>query len=155
VAINADEGAGMPALIRQARQSRVPGALVAAVGTVAPSVIEVAGEAADGLMGADIYFPQVEPFASNAANQRFVARSQELHKLMPDKFMALGAGVAADLGDGGQRAEDAGPRGDRQAHPRRVVQGHDHGRRDFEPNGQLQSRHSLFTVQGQKIVVQK
>lgn len=35
VAINANEGLGMPAIIRQARQSRLPGKLVSAVGTVA------------------------------------------------------------------------------------------------------------------------
>ena len=91
VLINANEGLGMPALIRQARQSRLGGTLVAAVGTVAPSVIEVAGDAANGLVGADIYFPQIEPFASNPANQRFVAKTQEMFKVLPDKFMALGA----------------------------------------------------------------
>ena len=37
VAINANEGLGMPATIRQARQSSLPGKLVAAVGRVAPS----------------------------------------------------------------------------------------------------------------------
>ena len=81
----------MPAIIRQARQSRLPGKLVSAVGTVAPSVINVAGDAADGLIGADIYFPDVEPFASNPATQRFVAKTQEMFKYTPDKFMALGA----------------------------------------------------------------
>ncbi|KAF1067608.1 ABC transporter substrate-binding protein [Variovorax sp.] len=80
VAINANEGLGMPAIIRQAKQSRLPGALVAAVGTVAPSVIDVAGDAAHGLVSADIYFPAVEPFVSNPANQRFVAKTQELFK---------------------------------------------------------------------------
>ena len=70
VAINASEGLGMPALIRQARQARIPGQLIAAVGTIAPSVISVAGDAANGLVGADIYFPDVEPFASNAVNNR-------------------------------------------------------------------------------------
>src|SRR5690606_22559055 len=59
VAINANEGLGMPAIIRQARQARLPGQLVAAVGTVAPSVLSVAGKAADGLVGANIYFPDV------------------------------------------------------------------------------------------------
>ena len=44
VAINANEGLGMPALIRQARQMRIRGELVTAVGTIAPRVIAVAGE---------------------------------------------------------------------------------------------------------------
>src|SRR4051812_25435031 len=91
VAINANEGLGLPALIRQARQSRLQSPLVAAVGTVAPSVISVAGDSANGVVSADIYFPDVEPFASNEANKRFVAKNQEMFKYAPDKFMALGA----------------------------------------------------------------
>ena len=39
VAINANEGLGMPATIRQARQSRLPDKLVAAVGTVSLSAL--------------------------------------------------------------------------------------------------------------------
>src|SRR5690606_25733546 len=62
IAINANEGLGMPAIIRQARQARLPGTLLTAVGTVAPSVIKIAGKAADGILGADLYFPDVEPF---------------------------------------------------------------------------------------------
>ena len=155
IAINANEGAGMPALIRQARQSRVPGTLVAAVGTVAPSVIEVAGDAANGLVGADIYFPQVEPFASNPANQRFVAKSQEMHKLMPDKFMALGAAALQIWAMAANELKTL----DREAIAKRIrggsFKGTIMGDVTFEPNGQLLSRHSLFTVQGQKIVVQK
>src|SRR3712207_5519032 len=81
----------MPALIRQARQMRVRGELITAVGTIAPSVIQVAGEAANGVVGADIYFPDVEPFASNPVNQRFVRKVQEMHRYTPDKYMALGA----------------------------------------------------------------
>src|SRR4051794_36679745 len=57
VAINANEGLGMPAILRQFKQGRVPGQLLAALGTVAPSVISVAGDAANGAMGVDIYFP--------------------------------------------------------------------------------------------------
>ncbi len=91
VAINANEGSGLPALIRQARQMRLRGELVTAVGTVAPSVISVAGEAANGIVGADIYFPKVEPFASNPVNQDFVRRGEEKINYTPDKFMALGA----------------------------------------------------------------
>jgi branched-chain amino acid transport system substrate-binding protein len=88
VAINANKGLGMPALIRQASRLRLPGQLVAAVGTVAPSVIDVAGPSADELVGADIYFPNVEPFASSEVNQRFVAKVQEMHDYTPDKYMA-------------------------------------------------------------------
>ncbi|HEY4067797.1 MAG TPA: ABC transporter substrate-binding protein [Burkholderiaceae bacterium] len=155
VAINANEGLGQPAIIRQARQSKLPGALVAAVGTVAPSVIEVAGEAANGLISADIYFPQVEPFVSNPANQRFVAKTQEMFKMAPDKFMALGA---ASLQVWAMAANELKTL-DREAIAKRIRGGSFKstvmGDVSFEPNGQLGSRHYLFTVQNGAIAVQK
>ncbi|HYG43382.1 MAG TPA: ABC transporter substrate-binding protein [Bordetella sp.] len=155
VAINANEGLGMPAIIRQAKRARLPGTLVAAVGTVAPSVIKVAGEAADGLVGADIYFPDVEPFASNPANQRFVAKTQELFNYTPDKFMALGATSLQVWAMAANELKTL----DREAIAKRIRGGKFKntvmGDLTFEPNGQLQSNHYLFTVQGQKIVVRQ
>ncbi|MDM7944572.1 MAG: ABC transporter substrate-binding protein [Hydrogenophaga sp.] len=155
VAINANEGLGMPATIRQARQSRLPGQLVAAVGTVAPSVISVAGDAANGLVGADIYFPDVEPFASSAANQKFIAKTQEMFKYTPDKFMALGATSLQVWAMAANELKTL----DREAIAKRIRGGSFKntimGDVTFEPNGQLGSKHYLFTVQGGKIAVQK
>ena len=155
VAINASEGLGMPALIRQARQARVPGQLIAAVGTIAPSVISVAGDAANGLVGADIYFPDVEPFASNPANRRYVAKVQEQHKLTPDKFMALGA---ASLQIWAMAANELKTL-DREAIAKRIRGGSFRGTLlgdvTFAANGQLANRHYVFGVQGQKMIVEK
>ena len=154
VAINASEGLGMPALIRQARQSRLPGQLIAAVGTIAPSVISVAGDAANGLVGADIYFPDVEPFASNPVNRRYVAKVQEQHKLTPDKFMALGA---ASLQIWAMAANELKTL-DREAIAKRIRGGSFRGTLlgdvNFAPNGQLANRHYVFSVQGQKMLVE-
>ena len=58
--------------------------------TIAPSVIQVAGEAANGIVGADIYFPDVEPFASNRPT-RIRRRDPGDVRTTPDKYMALGA----------------------------------------------------------------
>lgn len=154
VAINANEGLGMPATIRQAKQSRLPGKLVAAVGTVAPSVIQVAGDAANGLVGADIYFPDVEPFASNAANKKFVAKNQELFKYTPDKFMAVAATALQVWAMAANELKTL----DREAIAKRIrggaFKGTIMGDVTFEPNGQLKSRHYLFTVVDGKIAVQ-
>jgi branched-chain amino acid transport system substrate-binding protein len=153
VAINANEGLGMPAIIRQAR--RLPGQLVAAVGTIAPSVISVAGDAANGLVGADIYFPDIEPFASNPANQRFVAKTEEMFKYTPDKFMALGATALQVWAMAANELKTL----DREAIAKRIRGGSFKntimGDVTFAANGQLGSKHYLFTVQGGKIVVQK
>jgi branched-chain amino acid transport system substrate-binding protein len=155
VAINANEGLGMPATIRQARQARLVGTFIAAVGTVAPSVIQVAGDAANGVVSADIYFPDVEPFASNPVNNRFVAKSQEMFKYTPDKFMALGATALQVWAMAANELKTL----DREAVAKRIrggqFKGTVMGDVTFESNGQLRSNHMLFDVQGGKITVKK
>ena len=153
VAINANEGSGLPALLRQARQMRLRGEIVTAVGTVAPSVIQVAGDAANGIVGADIYFPKVEPFASNPVNQDFVRRAEERIRYTPDKFMALGAtslqvwAMAANELRTLEREKVAGRiRGG-------SFKGTMFGDITFAPDGQLGSSHRLFTVTEGRIEV--
>jgi branched-chain amino acid transport system substrate-binding protein len=145
----------MPATIRQARQARLGGTFIAAVGTVAPSVIQVAGDAANGVISADIYFPDVEPFASNPVNARFVAKSQEMFKYTPDKFMALGATALQVWAMAVNELKTL----DREAVAKRIrggqFKGTVMGDVTFEPNGQLRSSHMLFDVQGGKITVKK
>jgi branched-chain amino acid transport system substrate-binding protein len=153
VAIDANEGLGMPALVRQARQSRLPGRLVAAVGTIAPSVIAVAGDSANGVVSADIYFPDVEPFASIAANKQFIAKTQQMFNYVPDKYMALGA---ASLQVWAMAANEVKSL-DKEAVAKRIrggsFSGTIFGDARFETNGQLNSKHYLFVVENQKIVV--
>jgi len=155
VAINANEGLGLPALLRQAKQSRLPGQLVTAVGTVAPSVISVAGDSANGTIGADIYFPDVEPFASNPVNKKFVAKTQQMFNYTPDKYMALGA---ASLQIWAMAANEVKSL-DKEPVAKRIRGGSFEntifGTAKFEANGQLLSRHYLFDVDKQKIVVRK
>ena len=155
VTINANEGLGMPAIIRQFRQGRVPGQLLAALGTVAPSVISVAGEAANNVLGVDIYFPDVEPFISNPVNRSFVERSQKMFKQTPDKFMAVGATALQLWAMAANELKTL----DREAIAKRIRGGSFRstvfGDVSFAPNGQLQSRTHLFKVQDGKIVVQK
>lgn len=155
VAINANEGLGMPALIRQASRSRLPGTLVSAVGTVAPSVIEVAGAATNGVVGADIYFPEIEPFASNPVNQAFVAKLQEMHDRTPDKYMAL---AAAALQVWAMAVEEVGSF-EKEAVANRIRGGSFTGTLlgdiSFQANGQLDSNHYLFVVEDEKMVVEQ
>ncbi|HMC14119.1 MAG TPA: ABC transporter substrate-binding protein [Albitalea sp.] len=155
VAINANEGLGMPAILRQFKQGRVPGQLLAALGTVAPSVISVAGDAANGAMGVDIYFPDVEPFASNPANQRFVAKMQAAYKATPDKFMAVGAAALQVWAMAANELKTL----DREPLAKRIRGGSFKntvfGDVSFAPNGQLQSRTHAFKVNEGRIVVQK
>ncbi len=155
VLINASEGLGMPAMIRQARQARMPGQVVAAVGTIAPSVISVAGDAANGVVGADIYFPDVEPFASNPVNQRYIAKVQQMHKLTPDKFMALGAATLQVWAMAANELKTL----DREAIAKRIRGGTFRdtllGEMKFAPNGQLDTRHYVFTIKDRKMAVEQ
>jgi branched-chain amino acid transport system substrate-binding protein len=153
VAINANEGLGMPALIRQSRQIRLPGQLLAALGTVAPSVISVAGDAANGLMGTDIYFPDVEPFASNEVNRRFVTKTKEMFNYTPDKFMAVGAFALQIWAMAANELKTL----EKEPLAKRIRGGSFKntifGDATFEANGQLKSQIYTFSVQEQKIVV--
>lgn len=153
VSINANEGAGLPAFLQQAAQAQLKAAMICSVGTVGPSVIETAGPAADGLVSADIYFPNAEPFASNPANQRFVAEMKKQWGHEPDKFEALGATAlqvwahAANTAKSLDRATVAGAiRG-------QTIPGTIFGAATFLPTGQMQSAYEVFTVKAGKIVV--
>lgn len=155
VTINANEGLGLPALLRQAKQSRLSGKIVNAVGTVAPSVIGVAGDSANDTISADIYFPDVEPFASNEQNKKFVAKTQAMFNYTPDKFMALGAASLQIWAAAVNEVKSL----DKEPVAKRIrggsFQNTIFGTAVFEANGQLQSKHYLFTVKNQKIVVDK
>ncbi|MBN8904315.1 MAG: ABC transporter substrate-binding protein, partial [Rhodospirillales bacterium] len=91
VVTNSSASSGMPAFLQQYAQAQVGVPLIAAVGTISPQVLEVAGPAANGVVSADIYFADVEPFASNPANKAFVAALDKDGKVKADKFTALGA----------------------------------------------------------------
>ncbi|MDA8250968.1 MAG: ABC transporter substrate-binding protein [Rhodospirillales bacterium] len=153
VSINANEGAGLPAFLQQYRQAQVAAPVICSVGTVSPSVIAAAGPAADGLVSGDIYFPDAEPFASNPANQRFVAQVRKEFNGAPDKFMALGA---AALQVWAKAANDS--KSLERETVARAIRGHTiagtiFGDAAFLPNGQMLSHYALFTVQQGKIVV--
>jgi len=154
IAINANEGLGMPAIIRQFKQGHVPGTLMAALGTVAPSVISVAGEAANGVRGIDIYFPDVEPFSSNKANQLFVARMQDRYKRQPDKFMAVGALALQVWATAANELKTL----DREPIAKLIRGGRFtatvFGDVSFSPEGQMQSGAYTFAVQNGRILVQ-
>ena len=96
VFIDSNAGEGLPALIRQAHEIRLPGALLSAVGGVTPDTISLAGASAHGVHSADIYFPLDPPFNGFAANQRFVALFKQRAGSTPDKNDALAA-VALEI----------------------------------------------------------
>jgi len=155
IVINANEGAGLPAFMQQYAQAKMAAPLICSVGTVSPSVIQTAGPAADGVVSADIYFPDTEPFASNPANQRFVSQMQKQFQIEPDKYMALGAGALQVWAKTANSLKSL----DRKA-VAEAIRGHAipdtiFGDATFAANGQLQSSYAVFTVKAGKMVIER
>ncbi len=155
VIFDANEGAGLPAFLQQYRQAKMEAPLICSVGTVGPSVIETAGAAANGLVSADIYFADAEPFASNPANKRFVAEVQKQFKGEPDKFMALGAAALQVWALAAARAKSLERKAVAEAIRGQEIPGTIFGNVRFAANGQLDHRHEIFTVKDGKIAVER
>ena len=155
VSINANEGAGLPAFLQQFAQAQVKAAIICSVGTVGPSVVETAGPSADGLVSADIYFPAVEPFASNPANQRFVAEVKKQFGQEPDKFMALGATALQVWAHAANTAKTLDREAVAKAIRGQTIPGTIFGNAVFLPTGQMQSSYEVFTVKAGKIAVER
>lgn len=154
ISINANEGAGLPAFLQQYAQANIGVPIVCAVGTVSPSVIETAGPAANGLVSADIYFPQAEPFASNAENKRFVAQMQQQFKEVPDKYMALGAAALEVWAKTATKVKSLDRKAIAEAIRGHTIPGTIFGDVHFDEHGQMGHHHSIFTVKDGKIVVE-
>lgn len=153
VMVNANEGVGLPSMIRQARQSRLGGEILIAVGTMAPSVVKIAGKSADGVLGADIYFPEAEPFASDPRNKAYMSKMQKMHGTVPDKFMAVSA-LALEVW--AQAANELKTL-DRTLLAKRIRGGKFNGTimgdMEFAENGQLISRYYRFKVESGEMKV--
>lgn len=154
ISINANEGAGLPAFLQQYAQADVGAPVVCSVGTVSPSVIETAGPAANGLVSADIYFPEAEPFASNPENKRFVAEMQKQFKTIPDKFGALGAASLEIWAKAATRTRSLDRKTVAGAIRGEVIPGTIFGDVRFDERGQMSHHHEIFAVKDGKIVVQ-
>ncbi|WP_433506513.1 ABC transporter substrate-binding protein [Pseudonocardia halophobica] len=151
---NAAESSGMPALAQQYARSGIGAPHVAALGTVSPKVIDLAGgTAVDGLYSADIYFPDVAPFNGYPENQKFADAFRQKTGNPPDKYAALGAQSvdvwAAAVAKAGTL--DRQPVADAihgQTFTDTVM-----GDVTFTDKGQMQTKVYAFTVEGGKIKV--
>jgi branched-chain amino acid transport system substrate-binding protein len=146
VAINAAEASGMPALIQQYRQAGIDAKLVAAVGTILPTVFKVAGDATDGIISSDIYFPDIEPFTKIAENIQFVQAYRKAHGEAPDKGAALGAQALIVWARAVSATKSLDRKTVAEAIRGKTISGTLFGDVAFLPNGQMQSRHVVFKV---------
>ncbi|MEV0069159.1 ABC transporter substrate-binding protein [Amycolatopsis sp. NPDC050768] len=151
---NAAESSGMPALADQYAESGMKAPHFAALGTVSPKVVGLAGGAkVDGLLSADLYFPDVAPFNANQVNTEFVKAFSAKTGQLPDKYAALGA-ESVDVW--AKAVEKAG------GTDREKVAAAIHGQSftgtvlgdvSFTAEGQLKTKVYAFTVKGGKVAV--
>jgi branched-chain amino acid transport system substrate-binding protein len=146
IAINASESSGMPALIQQYRQAGIEAKLVCAVGTILPTVFKVAGEAVNGVVSADIYFPDLEPFTKIPENLTFVEAYRKAHGELPDKGAALGAASLQVWARAVETTKSLDRKTVAEAIRGKTIKGTLLGDVTFAPNGQMQSHHTLFRV---------
>lgn len=146
IAINASESSGMPALIQQYRQAGIEAKLVCAVGTILPTVFKVAGEAVNGVVSADIYFPDLEPFTKIPENLAFVEAYRKAHGELPDKGAALGAASLQVWARAVETTRSLDRKTVAEAIRGKTIKGTLLGDVTFAPNGQMQSHHTLFRV---------
>ncbi|MBN8874584.1 MAG: ABC transporter substrate-binding protein [Rhodospirillales bacterium] len=154
VVTNSSASSGMPAFLQQYAQAQVGVPLVAAVGTISPQVLEVAGPAANGVVSADIYFANVEPFASNPANKAFVAALAKDGKVQADKFTALGAVALQVWAIAANQVKSLEKEKVAEAIRGHTIPGTIFGDASFAANGQMQARYFPMVVRDGKIVVQ-
>lgn len=152
---NSAASAGMPAFLQQYAQAQVGIPLIAAVGTISPQVLDVAGASANGVVSADIYFADVEPFASNPANKAFAAALAKDGKVTADKFTALGAIALQSWAIAANEAKSLDKEKVAAAIRGHTLPGTIFGDATFSANGQLQARYFPVSVQNGKLVVQK
>jgi branched-chain amino acid transport system substrate-binding protein len=153
ISMNANEGAGLPAFLQQYAQANIGAPVVCSVGTVSPSVIETAGPAANGLVSADVYFPEAQPFASDPANQRFVGEMQKQFKTLPDKFGALGAASLQVWAKAAAKVNSLERKAVADAIRGHEIPGTIFGTVRFDEHGQMSQQYGVFTVKDGKIVV--
>ena len=146
VAINASEASGMPALIQQYRQAGIDAKLVAAVGTILPTVFKVAGDATDGVVSADIYFSDLPPFTTIPENVEFVQAYKKAHGEAPDKGAALGAQALLVWARAAAATKSLDRKTVAEAIRGKTINNTLFGNVSFQPNGQMNSSHVVFKV---------
>jgi branched-chain amino acid transport system substrate-binding protein len=145
--------AGMPAFLQQYSQAQVGIPLVAAVGTISPQVLQTAGPAANGVASSDIYFADVEPFASNKANQEFAAAMKK-QNIVLDKFTAVGAAVLQIWAIAANEAKSLDKMAVAEKIRGKTVPGTIFGDAVFSPDGQMQAQYFPVVVKDGKFIAQ-
>jgi branched-chain amino acid transport system substrate-binding protein len=112
IVTSSSNSSGLPALVDQYRQADVKSAFVGAVGIMLSTVFKVAGDANNGIVSADIFFPDLPPFTTIPESVSFVAAYRKAYGVDPDKGARRRGNQIAGPQDGGR----GDPRQDHQRH---------------------------------------
>jgi branched-chain amino acid transport system substrate-binding protein len=146
IVTNASNSSGLPALVEQYRQADVKSAFVGAVGIMLTTVFKVAGDANNGIVSADIYFPDLAPFTGIAESNEFAAAYKKAYGVAPDKSAALGAGALQVWSQAVASTKSLDRKTVAEAIRGKTIKGTVFGDAQFLPNGQLQPRYVVFKV---------
>jgi branched-chain amino acid transport system substrate-binding protein len=146
IVTNSSNSSGLPAMVEQYRQADIKSAFVGAVGIMLTTVFKVAGDANNGIVSADIFFPDLPPFTTIPSSTAFVAAYTKAYGAPPDKSAALGAAAVQVWAKAVEATKSLDRKTVAAAIRGQAVKDTVFGDVQFLPNGQMQPRYVLFKV---------
>jgi branched-chain amino acid transport system substrate-binding protein len=146
IVTNSSNSSGLPAMVEQYRQADIKSTFVGAVGIMLTTVFKVAGDANNGIISADIFFPDLPPFTSMPTSTAFVAAYTKAYGAAPDKSAALGAAAVQVWAKAVETTKSLDRKTVAAAIRGQAVKDTVFGDVQFLPNGQMQPRYVVFKV---------
>jgi branched-chain amino acid transport system substrate-binding protein len=146
IVTSSSNSSGLPALVEQYRQADLKSPFVGAVGIMLSTVFKVAGDANNGIVSADIFFPNLPPFTTIPESTAFVAAYKKAYGADPDKSAALGAAALQVWANAVETTKSLDRKTVAEAIRGKTIKGTVFGDAQFLPNGQMQPRYVLFKV---------
>src|ERR1700760_845800 len=146
IVTNSSNSSGLPAMVDQYRQADIKSPFVGAVGIMLTTVFKVAGDANNGIVSADIYFPDLPPFNAIPESNAFATAYKKAYGADPDKSAALGAAAVQVWAHAVESTKSLDKKTVAEASRGKTIKGTVFGDATFLPNGQLQPRYVVFKV---------
>jgi len=146
IVTNSSNSSGLPAMVEQYRQADLKSPFVGAVGIMLTTVFKVAGDANNGIVSADIFFPDLPPFTTMPESASFVAAYRKAYGAAPDKSAALGAAALQVWAHAVEATKSLDRKTVAEAIRGKTIKATVFGDAQFLPNGQMQPRYVLFRV---------
>ena len=146
IVTNSSNSSGLPAMVEQYRQADIKSTFVGAVGIMLTTVFKVAGDANNGIISADIFFPDLPPFTTIPESKSFVDAYKKAYGIDPDKSAALGAAAVQVWAQAVESTKSLDRKTVAEAIRGKPVKGTVFGDVQFLPSGQMQPHYVVFKV---------